>query len=154
MGDQINMIIYKRMKNMIDKMDFIVRIRFIAWIAYSLASGQQYNEKITKDQYDSLLDAVKFSLANPDNTPELNHKNWMKMKVSQGWKYGLIKDLNLKTHPDLVPYDELPLIEKQKDEMDKIINKVALELYSELFEKSCLEKMKDLDKKLSRIKLE
>jgi len=137
------------MTDSINRDDFIVKIRFIAWIAYSIASGQQYNEKITKDQYDSLLDAVKFSLANPNNTPELNHENWMRMKISQGWKYGLIKDLNLKTHPDLVPYDELPLIEKRKDLMDKIINKVALELYSELFEKSALEKLKDLDRKLT-----
>jgi len=48
-------------------------------------------------------------------TPEEAHVNWMKRYLLMGWKYGEKRDQGLKTHPDLVPYDELPKDEKDKD---------------------------------------
>lgn len=36
-------------------------------------------------------------------------------KKDNGWVYGPIKDQKAKTHPLLIPYKELPLIERQKD---------------------------------------
>jgi hypothetical protein len=104
-------------------------VRCIGWICYQIAAEQPYNYPLTKDQFDSLMDGVKFALENPNMKPEENHDNWMKMKLSQGWKYGDIKDLKKKTHPDLVPYEDLPEIEKRKDSMDKLINKLANELW-------------------------
>lgn len=43
------------------------------------------------------------------------HDVWAKSRISQGWKYGKKRDDNLKTHPCLVPYDELPEVEKDYD---------------------------------------
>ena len=43
------------------------------------------------------------------------HEVWAKSRISQGWSYGPQRDDELKTHPCLMPYDELPEEEKQYD---------------------------------------
>ena len=48
-------------------------------------------------------------------TPEAAHNSWMKSYFEMGWKYGEKRDLALKTHSDLVPYNELPKDERDKD---------------------------------------
>jgi len=39
----------------------------------------------------------------------------MKEKVDTGWVYGKLKDGDKKTHPCIVPFDELPEYQKKKD---------------------------------------
>ena len=113
--------------------EFIARIRHLGWCCYQIAAGQDYNIEPNKDQYESLLQGVKFGLQNLDMTPEQNHENWMKCKTEQGWVYGEVKDFKKKTHPDLVPFDELPKIEADKDIMDAMMNKEANKLYDLFF---------------------
>jgi hypothetical protein len=48
-------------------------------------------------------------------SPEEAHDNWMREHIRMGWKYGEKRDPELKLHPDLVPYDELPKDERDKD---------------------------------------
>ena len=43
------------------------------------------------------------------------HEVWAAGRISEGWKYGPRRDDELKTHPDLVPYAELPESEKRYD---------------------------------------
>ena len=43
------------------------------------------------------------------------HEVWAQSRMAQGWVYGTARDEALKTHPCLVPYDELPDMEKQYD---------------------------------------
>lgn len=43
------------------------------------------------------------------------HDVWMKTRMEQGWTYGEERNDLLKTHPCLVPYDELPESEKVYD---------------------------------------
>lgn len=43
------------------------------------------------------------------------HEVWAASRISQGWKYGKERDEKKKTHPCLVPYEELPEIEKEYD---------------------------------------
>jgi hypothetical protein len=50
-------------------------------------------------------------------TPEQLHAEWMKYKIEQGWTYGEVKDVEKKTHPNLVPYETLSLVERRKDRM-------------------------------------
>lgn len=115
------------------KIEFIARIRHLGWICYQIACDQDYNEIPNEDQLESLKQGVKFALEHPNMTSEENHDNWMKMKASQGWIYGPVKDFEKKEHPDMVPYDDLPEIEKRKDKMDRIINRLAEELYDEFY---------------------
>jgi len=113
--------------------EFIAQIRHIGWVAYQIAAGQPYNEHINEDQHKSLLNGIKFQDEHPDSTPEQNHDNWMKMKISQGWTYGKVKDFTKKTHPDLVPFNDLPDIEKRKDVSDTTTHRMASSLWDELF---------------------
>lgn len=43
------------------------------------------------------------------------HEVWAKQRMDQGWKYGPRRDDEKKEHPCLVPYEELPEIEKDYD---------------------------------------
>ena len=43
------------------------------------------------------------------------HEVWAETRISQGWKYGEQRNDELKTHPCLVPYEELPEEEKKYD---------------------------------------
>ena len=113
--------------------EFIARIRHLGWCCYQIAADQDYNVEPNKDQYESLLQGVKFGLQNLDMTPEQNHENWCRCKTEQGWVYGEVKDFEKKTHPDLVPFDELPKIEADKDIMDAMMNKEANKLYDLFF---------------------
>jgi hypothetical protein len=48
-------------------------------------------------------------------TAEQSHDAWKANKIAEGWTYGPVKDGNLKTHPCIVPYSDLPQAEKVKD---------------------------------------
>ena len=43
------------------------------------------------------------------------HDVWAAGRISQGWTYGPTRNDQLKQHPCLVPYDELPECEKEYD---------------------------------------
>ena len=43
------------------------------------------------------------------------HEVWAASRISQGWTYGEKRSDDLKTHPCLVPYEELPETEKAYD---------------------------------------
>ncbi len=43
------------------------------------------------------------------------HEVWAQSRISQGWTFGEKRDDDKKHHPCLVPYDELPDIEKSYD---------------------------------------
>lgn len=43
------------------------------------------------------------------------HEVWAETRIKQGWTYGEQRNDDLKTHPCLVPYEELPEEEKEYD---------------------------------------
>ena len=43
------------------------------------------------------------------------HEVWAQSRLAEGWRYGERRDNVAKTHPCLVPYEELPEIEKAYD---------------------------------------
>ena len=46
---------------------------------------------------------------------ENNHDHWARRRIEAGWTYGPQRDNTRKTHPDLVPYGNLPEGEKEYD---------------------------------------
>jgi hypothetical protein len=50
-----------------------------------------------------------------DPAPSASHDNWYLEKAQDGWRYGEVKDVEAKTHPCFLPYEELPLEQRQKD---------------------------------------
>lgn len=61
------------------------------------------------------------------NTPEQSHQSWCDFKESHGWTYGPNKDEDAKTHPCLVPYDELDPKDRLKDTLFSAIVKALSE---------------------------
>lgn len=72
-------------------------------------------------QCNTMINGVKFRLENPDVPASAMHENWMKEKLSQGWVYGDVKDVEKKTHPCLVPFDQLPEFQQKKDRLSSAI---------------------------------
>lgn len=71
-------------------------------------------------QKDSAINGVKFHLEN-ETTPEMSHENWLKQKIEEGWVYGKEKNPELKTHPCIMRYSELPKYQRTKDSLFKAI---------------------------------
>lgn len=43
------------------------------------------------------------------------HDTWARRRLQDGWRYGPMRNDEAKTHPMLVPYEELPESEKEYD---------------------------------------
>ena len=63
------------------------------------------NEIILPDDLQNLVELIAKNV----------HETWAKSRLSQGWTCGTQRSDTLKTHPCLVPYEELPEAEKQYD---------------------------------------
>ena len=46
---------------------------------------------------------------------ENNQDHWARLRIYAGWTYGPQRDDAHKTHPDLVPYGDIPEVEKEYD---------------------------------------
>lgn len=55
---------------------------------------------------DAIRDGVRAARAGL--TPRQMHENWLAHYEALGWKHGPVKDADEKTHPLLVPYDDVP----------------------------------------------
>ncbi len=84
--------------------------------AYCIAMGdesQQPWEHAPAWQKESALIGVDGVLAG--NGPKESHESWLREKETTGWTYGPVKDAEIKQHPCMVPYAELPPRQKAKD---------------------------------------
>ena len=77
--------------------------------------------KASSWQRKSAIVGVRFTLENPTATPEEIHESWISQKVKDGWTLGPIKDGAKKTHPCLVPYNQLPESQQKKDHLFRAI---------------------------------
>lgn len=87
---------------------------------------REYDPKpidVTDYQLSSEIDELIEAIA------ENSHDIWARQRMDDGWKYGEKRDDDLKLHPDLVPYSDLP--EKEK-EYDRITAKGILKLIQRL----------------------
>jgi hypothetical protein len=96
----------------------IARICHEANRAYCEATGdhsQKSWDEAEAWQRESAVQGVVYALANPQAGPSDQHYAWMRDKVAAGWSYGPEKDAEARTHPCLVPYQELPVEQRRKD---------------------------------------
>ena len=64
------------------------------------------------------------------------HEVWAQSRIEQGWSYGKERNDTLKQHPFLIPYEELPEMEKAYDRDTalgtlKLICKLGFKIYKE-----------------------
>lgn len=87
------------------------------WCEANGDHSQKTWEEAEQWQKESAIAGVRFALLNPDAPISAQHDAWMADKIADGWVYGEIKDAEKKTHPCIVPFDELPVFQQKKDEI-------------------------------------
>lgn len=99
-----------------------------AWCAFNGDDSQVAWEKAPQWQRDSAVAGVKFHILNPDADDSASHVEWSRVKLADGWIHGPEKDEIFKTHPCLVPYEELDAVQRWKDRMFRtLVHEIALE---------------------------
>jgi hypothetical protein len=68
-------------------------------------------------QKESAIKGVKMHINNSAATAKDSHDSWMAEKVAAGWVLGKVKDAEAKTHPAMLPYEELPIEMQVKDHL-------------------------------------
>ena len=98
-------------------------IRNLACVCYEvnraicIATGDESRfpwSYISELEQKSTISGIEFALENPGASINSHHEAWMAYKIAEGWVWGVEKNEKLKTHPDLVPYDQLTLAKKTK----------------------------------------
>lgn len=86
--------------------------------AYCEAMGDfsqpNWEEAPTWQRRSAIL-GVMLHANDPAAGPAASHASWMSQKVEEGWVYGEVKDPEAKTHPCIVPFDQLPREQQAKD---------------------------------------
>jgi hypothetical protein len=56
-------------------------------------------------------------MCGPDrkSSPEELHDDWVRAYEAMGWTYGVERDPERRTHPDMVPFEQLEARERDKD---------------------------------------
>lgn len=88
-----------------------------AWCEINGDSSQAAWEHAPTWQHESCINGVKFRLDNPNSTVAMQHENWLAVKQKDGWVYGETKDVEKKTHPCMLPYEQLPYNQRVKDSL-------------------------------------
>lgn len=98
-------------------LDLVARVCHEANREIQLATGDPepspHWDEAEEWQKSSALEGVMHAIDGA--TPEQLHDEWRKFKYADGWQFGIHKDPELKTHPCLVPYDELAPEQRLKD---------------------------------------
>jgi hypothetical protein len=100
-----------------EKMDHIARVCHEVNRAYCQALGDDSQptwEDAPAWQRESARMGVDLHMMG-DFGPEASHVSWMKQKLEDGWTYGPVKAPDLKQHPCMVPFAELPREQQAKD---------------------------------------
>lgn len=66
-------------------------------------------------QRESAIGCVKEIMDNPHMEVGDAHAAWLKHKLDTGWVYGKVKDAGARTHPCMVPFEDLPSAQQMKD---------------------------------------
>lgn len=120
-----------------DKVEFIARVRYLGWLCYQMGANLPLHDvpenfEISKERLESLMKGTEFVLKHLEITAKENHALWMKGKEEQGYTYGEVLDVVKKTHPSMIPYDDLLDVEKRKDDMDLLMIHLCEKLYNML----------------------
>ena len=91
------------------------RLAAMAANAPVIPVGWDYREEAFKKQFLPVID--KQCGPERSNSPKDLHDDWAKAYIDMGWVCGVEYSREKKIHPDLVAYDELGQLERDKDEV-------------------------------------
>ena len=102
----------------------LARICHEANRAYRLSLAEDpgpHWENAPREMLESSIAGVNYRLDNPTATAEDQHNSWLEGKRAAGWTFGAVKSETLRTHPQLLPYDQLPDEQRTKDRLFQAI---------------------------------
>jgi len=117
-----------------------------AWFVYEAArvAAIAANAPIIPDRWESREEPFRKQMTElislqtgplRSGSPEEMHGSWMGAYRVMGWQYGPIYDRENKIHPDLVPYNQLGQLERDKDAVFVALCEIARQwVYSGLDE--------------------
>jgi len=88
-----------------------------SWCEANGDNSQKHWDDADGWQQESAISGVQFRIDNPNAKEDSQHNAWMKDKTDAGWVYGDVKDAEAKTHPCIVPFNELPSFQQKKDKL-------------------------------------
>jgi hypothetical protein len=99
------------------------RIAAIAAQAPVIPAPWQHRERAFRMQF---LDVIERQMGEDrSGSPEELHQSWLDAYEDMGWVYGENYDAAAKTHPDMVPYDQLDQLEQDKDSVFVALCEIA-----------------------------
>ena len=80
------------------------------------------------------MPVFEFSPEELELLAQMEHKRWVEEKLDEGWRYNIAKDPEKKASPYLIPWEELPEVEKDKDReqvryLPELLSKACYEIY-------------------------
>jgi RyR domain len=104
--------------NAVYTVEDVARVIHEANTAMQIISGEppnpRWDEAPTWQRW-SCIEGVKDALGGL--TAEEHHERWCDAMRNAGWRYGPVKDSAAKTHPCLVPFRELPVVQQDKSRL-------------------------------------
>lgn len=92
-----------------------------AWCLANGDTSQPSWENAPDWQRESAINGVHFHIDNTEAGDSASHDNWMDEKRAAGWVYGEVKDPDAKTHPCMLPFEQLPPEQQAKDRLFRAI---------------------------------
>jgi hypothetical protein len=86
-----------------------------AWCQMIDDTAQVAWEQAPQWQKDSAITGVNKIVNGEITEHHQSHASWMAQKEADGWVFGEVKDADAKTHPCMVPFDQLPADQRVKD---------------------------------------
>ena len=81
-------------------------------IGLNSSADDMHFDALPQERKDVVISQVR--LIRAGKSPDEVHQAWVDHQLEHGWRWGISRNLIQKTHPNLVPYGDLPVEEKAK----------------------------------------
>ena len=110
----------------------IYNLMHLNWAMFQMGANAPFFFTPSEENKRMMDNTIKDFLTNTSQTPRTNHESWLKNKKEAGWEYAPVGNNELKLHPCILPWEELPYIERIKSIMSvescKRVCKIILNL--------------------------